>query len=70
MHVALALLCKLKLWENYVVCFSPASRKIQDYVIKEKEFENLEDLLVSLNLYFVIFEDNSCISRIYYLLLL
>jgi hypothetical protein len=53
-----------------VVCLSPASGKIQDYVIKEKEFENLEDLLVSFKLYFVIVEDNSCISRIYYLLLL
>jgi hypothetical protein len=36
---------------------------------KKKEFEDLEDLLVSFRLYFVIARDSSCISTIYYLLL-
>jgi hypothetical protein len=36
---------------------------------KKKEFEDLEDLLVSFRLYFVIAEDNLCISIMYYLLL-
>jgi hypothetical protein len=35
---------------------------------KKKEFEVLEDLLVSFRLYFVIIKDSSCISTIYYLL--
>jgi hypothetical protein len=41
--------------------------KIMSY--KKKEFEDLEDLLVSFRLYFEIVEDISCISTMYYLLL-
>jgi hypothetical protein len=36
---------------------------------KNKEFEDLEDLVVSFRLYFVIARDSLCISIIYYLLL-
>jgi hypothetical protein len=36
---------------------------------RKKEFEELEDLLVSFGLYFVIIKESSCISTIYYLLL-
>jgi hypothetical protein len=36
---------------------------------KKKEFEDLEDLLVSFRLYFVIAGDSLCISTMYYLLL-
>jgi hypothetical protein len=36
---------------------------------KKKEFEELEDLLVSFRLHFVIAGDNLCISTMYYLLL-
>jgi hypothetical protein len=36
---------------------------------KKKEFEDLEDLLISFRLYFVIAEDSLCISTIYYLFL-
>jgi hypothetical protein len=36
---------------------------------KKKEFEDLEDLLVSFRLYFVIVKDSSCNSTVYYLLL-
>jgi hypothetical protein len=36
---------------------------------KKKEFEDVEDLLVSFRLYFVIGKDSSCISTMYYLLL-
>jgi hypothetical protein len=36
---------------------------------KKKEFEDLEDLVVSFRLYFVIAEDSLCISTMYYLLL-
>jgi hypothetical protein len=36
---------------------------------KKKEFEDLEDVLVSSRLYFIIIEVSSCISTIYYLLL-
>jgi hypothetical protein len=36
---------------------------------KKKEFEDLEDLLVSFRLYFVIVKDSSCNSIMYYLLL-
>jgi hypothetical protein len=35
---------------------------------KKKEFEDLEVLLVSFGLYFVIVEVSSCISTMYYLL--
>jgi hypothetical protein len=46
-----------------------AFRKIQDYVMAEKEFEDLKDLLVSFELYFIIVEVSSCIFTMYYLLL-
>jgi hypothetical protein len=36
---------------------------------KKKEFEDLEDLVVSFRLYFVIAGDSLCISTMYYLLL-
>jgi hypothetical protein len=36
---------------------------------KKKEFEDLENLLVSFRLYFVIVEVSLCISTMYYLLL-
>jgi hypothetical protein len=36
---------------------------------KKKELENLEDLLISFRLYFIIAGDSLCISIIYYLLL-
>jgi hypothetical protein len=36
---------------------------------KKKEFEDLEDLLVSFRLYFLIVKDSLCNSTIYYLLL-
>jgi hypothetical protein len=48
MHVALALRFKLKkkrkkgLWFDIII-FWLAFRKIQDYVIEEEEFEDLED---------------------------
>jgi hypothetical protein len=35
---------------------------------KKKEFEDLEDLVVSFRLYFVLAEDSLCISTVYYLL--
>jgi hypothetical protein len=44
-----------------------AFRKVQDCVIEEEEFEDLEDLLVSFRLYFVIVKDSSCNSTMYYL---
>jgi hypothetical protein len=36
---------------------------------KKKEFEDLEDLVVSFRLYFIIAGDSLCISIMYYLLL-
>jgi hypothetical protein len=36
---------------------------------KKKEFEDLEDLVVSFRLYFVIDGDSICISTMYYLFL-
>jgi hypothetical protein len=36
---------------------------------KKREFEDLEDLLVSFRLYFVIVKDSLCNSTMYYLLL-
>jgi hypothetical protein len=51
-------------WYLYLVAF----RKVQDCVMEE-DSEDLTDLLVSFRLYFVIFEDSSCISTMYYLLL-
>jgi hypothetical protein len=70
-HVALALWLKLKLWENlFWFSFIPLpSKKYKIMSWKKKEFEDLEDLLVSFRLYFVIAGDNLCISTMYYLLL-
>jgi hypothetical protein len=45
------------------------SKKYKIMSWKKKEFEDLKDLLVSFRLYFVIAEDNLCISIMYYLLL-
>jgi hypothetical protein len=45
------------------------SKKYKIMSWKKKEFEDLEDLLVSFRLYFVIARDSLCISTIYYLLL-
>jgi hypothetical protein len=45
------------------------SEKYKIMFWKKKEFEDLEDWLVSFRLYFVIAEDNLCISIMYYLLL-
>jgi hypothetical protein len=36
---------------------------------KKKEFEDLEDLVVSFRFYFIIAGDSLCISTMYYLLL-
>ena len=47
-------------------------RPLENYKMvswKKKEFEDLEDLLVSFKIYFVIAEDSLCIFTIYYLLL-
>jgi hypothetical protein len=41
------------------------SRKYKIMSWKKKEFEDLEDLIVSFRLYFVIAEDSLCISTIY-----
>jgi hypothetical protein len=40
-------------------------RKIQDYLMEEKEFEGLKDYLFFLRLYFVIAEDSLYISTMY-----
>jgi hypothetical protein len=45
------------------------SKKYKIVSWKKKEFEDLEDLLVSFRLYFVIIKDSSCISTMYCLLL-
>jgi hypothetical protein len=52
------------LW--FSICL-PALRKVQDYVMEEKKFEDLEDLLFRLHV--VIVGGSSCISTMYYLLL-
>jgi hypothetical protein len=54
------------LWFGFIR-LSSEKYKIMSW--KKKEFEDLEDLLVSFRLYFVIAEDNLCISIMYYLLL-
>jgi hypothetical protein len=46
------------------------SKKYKIMSWKKKEFEDLEDLLVSLRLYFVIAGDSLCIFTMYYLLLI
>jgi hypothetical protein len=45
------------------------SEKYKIVLWKKKEFEDLEDLLVSFRLYFIIVKDSSCNSTMYYLLL-
>jgi hypothetical protein len=45
------------------------SEKYKIMSLKKKDFEDLEDLVVSFRLYFVIAGDSLCISTMYYLLL-
>jgi hypothetical protein len=45
------------------------SKKYKIILWKKKEFEDLEDLLVSFRLYFIIAGDSLCISTMYYFLL-
>jgi hypothetical protein len=59
-HVALA-------WSG--IYPGPPLEKYKIVSWKKKEFEDVEDLLVSFRLYFVIVKDSSCISTMYYLLL-
>jgi hypothetical protein len=69
-HVALALRLKLKLWGNDTgLWFSFIRLTSEKYKImsrKQKEFEDLKNLLVSFRLYFVIAGDS---LYLYYLLL-
>ena len=51
------------------VSFRLPSGKYKIVSWKKKEFEDLEDLLVSFRLYFVIAGDSLCISTMYYMLL-
>jgi hypothetical protein len=77
-HVALALRLKLKSWETlvftdlwfdtYVLLMWLSSEKYKFAPWKKKDFEDLDDLLVSFLLRLVIAEDNSCIFSMYYLL--
>jgi hypothetical protein len=46
----------------------PPPEKYKIVSQKKKEFKDLEDLLVSFGLYFVIVEVSLCISTMYYLL--
>jgi hypothetical protein len=55
------------LWFGIYLRLPPEKYKI--VLWKKKEFEDLEDLLFSFRLYFVIVEVSSCISTMYYLLL-
>jgi hypothetical protein len=55
------------LW--FDIYFSLPSKKYKIVSWKKKEFEDLEDLLVSFRLYFLIVKDSSCNSTMYYLLL-
>jgi hypothetical protein len=55
------------LWFGIYLGLSSKKYKIVSW--KKKEFKDLEDLLVSFKLYFVIVKDSSCNSTIYYLLL-
>jgi hypothetical protein len=54
------------LWFGFIR-LSSEKHKIMSW--KKKEFEDLEDLLVSFGLYFIIARDSLCISTMYYLLL-
>ena len=51
------------------VSFRPPLENYKMVSWRKKEFEDLEDLLVSFKLYFVIAEDSLCIFTMYYLLL-
>jgi hypothetical protein len=55
------------LWFGIYVGLPSEKYKIVSW--KKKEFEDLEDLLVSFILYFVIVKDSSCVYTMYYLLL-
>jgi hypothetical protein len=77
-YVVLILMFKLKLWESLrwyfqvydllsILCCPRRKYKIVSW--KNKKFKNLEDLLVSFGLYFIIVEVGSYISTMYYLLL-
>jgi hypothetical protein len=61
------LLVFLDLWFGIYLWLPPGKYKI--VLWKKKEFEDLENLLVSFGLYFVIVKVSSCIFTMYYLLL-
>jgi hypothetical protein len=54
-------------WFGIYLPLPPETYKIMSW--KNKEFEDLEYLLVSFEIYFIIVEVSSCISTMYYLLL-
>ena len=56
------------LW--FSICFRLPSDKYKIVSWRKEEFEDLDDFLVSFRLYFVIVRVSSCISTMYYLLLL
>jgi hypothetical protein len=56
----------ISLWFGFIRL---PSEKYKIMLWKKKEFEDLEDLLVSFRLYFIIIRNSLCISTIYYLLL-
>jgi hypothetical protein len=70
---SLGIAVQIKLWDNLrwyfqvygSVLSSATSRKYKIVSWKNKEFEDLEDLLVSFRLYFIIVKISSCISTIY-----
>jgi hypothetical protein len=57
----------LGLWFDIYLWLPSGKYKMVSW--KKKEFEDLEDVLVSSRLYFVIVDVSSCISTMYYLLL-
>jgi hypothetical protein len=59
-----SLLVFIGLWFDFIRLPSETYK-----IRKKKEFEDLEDLLVSFRLYFIIDKDSLCISTIYYLFL-
>jgi hypothetical protein len=61
------LLVFIGLWFGIYLGLSSEKYKILSR--KNKEFEDLEDLLVFIRFYFVIVKNSSCISTMYYLLL-
>jgi hypothetical protein len=54
---------------RFRIYFWLPSDKYKIVSLKKKEFEDLEDLVVSFRFCFVIIGDGSCISTVYYLLL-